>query len=404
MKSSFNLFAACLPGLEALLRAELGPLGASRLQVVAGGVQFQGDLALLYRVNLCSGLASQVLIRLARFRVVHLAQLQKLAEAVAWEELFEPGQSYAVRAVCRRSKLYHSGAVAQRVVSAIAKRSGAVPVSGASGAPDDSGASGVVGDLTPVVAVRLFEDTAVLSLDTSGEPLHRRGWRLESSKAPLREDLARAQLLVAGWNGQAMLVDPMMGSGTLLIEAALLARGLPPGGRRSFAFQRSKLFDAALFESLKRDLEGSALPRSPVLICGSDRDAGALQAAQGNAARAGVLEDLRLECAPLRGAPVLSGDPPPEAVGWLVSNPPHGRRIGDPRKLRNLYQALGQAGRRLPAGWTASLCVADRRLALSTGWPLSTGFLSSHGGVKIRVMVGRMAARADTPDDPRPVG
>jgi len=395
VKTPWTLFAACLPGLEELLLEELAPLGARRLQVVAGGVQCQGDLSVLYRINLCSGLASHVLLRLARFRAVHLAQLQKHADRWPWEELFEGGHRFSVRAVCRRSKLYHSGAVAERVARAVTRRSGALVVSDPAG-PDPA----------PVVAVRLFEDTAVLSLDASGEPLHRRGWRLQTGKAPLREDLARALLLASGWNRLAMLLDPMMGSGTLPIEAALLARGLAPGRLRAFAFQDTRLFDAALFERMRNELDQRALPRSPALIFGSDRDTGALEAARGNAARAGVLEDLRLECAPLGRAPILRGEPPPDEAGWLVTNPPHGRRIGDPRKLRNLYQSLGQAGRRLPAGWTAALCVADRRLALATGWPLATSFLSSHGGVKIRAMVGKMAgsqaARADRPDDPSP--
>ena len=262
--------------------------------------------------------------------------------------------------------------------------------------------SSAPGSELPLVLVRVIRDMVTLSLDSSGAPLHRRGYRGPTGKAPLRSDLARALLLVSGWKGRTMLLDPMMGSGTLLIEAATLARRLAPGRLRSFAFEQTALFDPDLYGSVLSKAAEAALPRSKVMLLGSDRDAGALEAARCNAERAGVLEDLHLECAPLRGAPVFRGEPVPEEEGCLATNPPHGRRVGNPAKLLPLYQTLGRLGGALPAGWSAALCVADRRLALRTGWPLRTGFLTSHGGLKIRAMVGKMTAPADTPDESSP--
>ncbi|MFH0943764.1 MAG: THUMP domain-containing protein [Planctomycetota bacterium] len=391
-RASLSLFAACLPGLEPLLLNELVPLGAGRSEIVPGGVRFVGDRSVLYRANLCTGLATQILVRLGKFRAVHVAQLHQRAAEQPWETLFQSGQKCAVRAVCKKSKLYHSRAVAERVAKAIQERTGAeaVPTSGA-------------GSELPLVLVRVIQDMVTLSLDSSGEPLHRRGWRGQTGKAPLRSDLARALLLAAGWNGRTMLLDPMMGSGTLLIEAATLARRLAPGRLRSFAFEKTALLDSDLYGCVLSKAAETALPRSKVSLLGSDRDAGALEAARSNAERAGVLEDLHLECAPLSRAPVLRGEPAPDEVGCLATNPPHGRRVGAPEKLRPLYQTLGRLGATLPSGWSAALCVADRRLALSTGWPLRTGFLTSHGGVKIRALVGKMSAPADTPDESPPV-
>jgi len=374
-----QMFAACLPGLEELLLAELRDLGAPSLESVPGGVAFGGGQRELYRANLCSGLATHVLLRLAEFPCRHVAQLRKKAADVPWGDLFARGQSFAVRATCKRSKLYHSGAVAERVALAIAETCGAEPV-----APPAPGNKVAV----PVVAVRVHEDVVSISFDTSGEPLHRRGWRLQVSKAPLREDLARALLLATTWDPATMLVDPMTGSGTIAIEAATLARGLAPGRLRSFAFENTALCDPRRLAAMRDELAEQARDSGPAVIFASDRDSGAVESARANATRAGVADDLELTCAPLRGAPLLCGEPAPGPHGALVCNPPHGRRVGDQAKLRNLYQSLGQLAQALPDTWRVGLCVADRRLALRTGLQLATAFLTGHGGQKVRAMVG----------------
>jgi putative N6-adenine-specific DNA methylase len=373
MSRVLEMFAACAPGLEGMLRAELVQLGVAHPVPTAGGIAFAGGLRDLYRTNLESGLATHVLLRVARFPSRHVAHLRKRAAAVPWGEVLAVGQPFVVRATSRQSKLYHTGAVAERVALAIAETSGAVPAPAA----DDTAVE---------VVVRVLADMVTISVDTSGAPLHRRGYRLATGKAPLREDLARALLLTAPWDPATPLVDPMAGAGTIPIEAALLARRLAPGRLRGFAFQRLSLHDPALLAEVIAAAEARALPRAPAPIFGSDRDAGAVAAAVANAARAGVRADVELTCAPLRGAPVLCGTPPAAARGAVVTNPPFGRRVGDAQRLRNLYQALGHAVRRLPPEWRIALCAADRRLALRTGLPLRSAFLTTHGGIRVRAL------------------
>lgn len=372
--TELSLFAACLPGLEPWLQREVEELGASDVRAVPGGVEFVGKRREMYRANLGSGIATQVLVRLDSFTCRHLAQLRNRAERAPWREVLAAGQPFALRAHCRQSKLYHSGAVAERVAAAIASSCGAEPVK------DNSD--------VPTIAVRVHRDVVSLSFDTSGEPLHRRGWRLQTGKAPLREDLARALLLSADWDPATMLVDPMAGSGTIAIEAAGLARRLAPGRLRSFAFENTALFDAELWASVRDDAASRALDSAPARIFASDRDAGVVEAAAANAERAGVRADLELSCQPFSAAPVLSGETAADARGALVCNPPHGHRVGNQHKLRDLYDALGHRVRDLPAEWKVALLVADRRLALHSGLALSTGFLASHGGTKVRAMIG----------------
>jgi len=385
MTRVLQMFAACAPGLEGMLHDELVALGATHPVRAPGGVAFAGALRDLYRVNLGAGLASHVLLRVARFPSRHVAHLRKRAGAVPWAEVLPAGQPFAVRATSRASKLYHTGAIAERVALAIAETSGAVPAT----APDDAAVS---------VVVRVLADMVTISIDTSGMPLHRRGYRLETGKAPLREDLARALLLASSWDPATPLVDPMAGAGTIPIEAALLARRLAPGRLREFAIQRTALHDPALLAEVRGEAEARALPRAPAPIFGSDRDAGAVAAARGNAARAGVHDDVELVHAPLRGAPVLCGTPAAAAHGAVVTNPPFGRRVGDVERLGNLYQSFGHLVQRLPPAWRIALCAADRRLALRTGLPLRSAFLTTHGGLKVRAMC---AAAGDASAEPQ---
>lgn len=375
-----SLFASCLPGLEPLLRRELAALGLEELAETRGGIAFTGGSDQIYRANLCSGLASHVLLRIAEFPCKHLAQLRRKADQLPWRDLFGPGQRFAVRATTRRAKLYHSGAVAERIAAAVAQATGA-----------QLAESPRADDL--VVHVRVHKDVVTLSIDTSGTPLHRRGWRLQTAKAPLREDLARALLLASGWAPRTPLVDPMTGSGTIAVEAATLARNLPPGRGRSFAFEKMPLCDADQLAALRADLDARASATAPAPIHASDRDRGAIEAAQANAERAGVRADIEFATAPLRGAAYLSGRPAPPAAGALVCNPPYGRRLGRSDKLVALYQSLGHAASQL-AGWRVGLCAADRRLALRSGLELETGFLTGHGGLKVRALVGQIAGES----------
>ncbi len=365
-----DLFLPCAPGLEPLLAAEVTQrLGAAGREV-AGGVELSGDRALIYRANLELGLAMRVLVRLGEFDARTFGELVDRAGKLPWEQWLAAGGPLALRVTAKKSRLYHTGAIAERIRAAVERRLGAAPAAGTAEA-----------DVT--VHVRMAEDRCTLSIDTSGEPLHRRGYRLATAKAPLREDLARALLLVSGWDRATPLVDPFCGSGTILIEAALLSRGLPPGGRRRFAFMDAPGFDAPLWQRLHARALAAARPTGPRLL-GSDRDRGAIEAAGGNAERAGVA--LELAVAPLGGAPAFAE--PPGPAGALVTNPPYGERVARGRDLRPLYQTLGTKVRGLPGAWRIALVVADRRLVGQTGLELASALMTEHGGRKVYMMTG----------------
>lgn len=372
--SSLSLFAACVPGLEPLLLREVAELGAIDPKITPGGVAFRGDLAVLYRANLELGLASHVVLRIAEFSAKHFAELVRKASHVPWEDYLHPERPFVVRATARRSKLLHTKALEERVRRAVGERFSAecIPLDGTV-APH------------PIVQVRMFEDRCTLSIDASGEPLHRRGYRKATGKAPLREDLARALVLASGWDGASPLLDPMMGSGTIPIEAAILARKIPPGLGRRFAFEDGPRFDPSLYAELRARALAGVRDSAAAPIYGSDRDAGAVRAATENAERAGVLSDLRLACAALSEAPFLREEL--GVIGALVTNPPHGRRIGTSAGLRSLHQRLGDLVRRLPPAYRVTIFSSDRRLVMATGLPLRSAALVDQGGTKARIFV-----------------
>ena len=236
--------------------------------------------------------------------------------------------------------------------------------------------------------VRLYHDECTVSADASGELLHRRGYRLAGAKAPLRETLAAAMLAGAGWDATAPLLDPMCGSGTIPIEAALLARGIPPGLDRSFAFQAWPGFDAGVWHRVSAAARERVLPRAGVAILGSDRDAGAIEAARANAERAGVAADVEW-----RRAAISAIDPPPGA-GWMITNPPYGVRVGDRRRLRDLFAQLGNVARRRLVGWRVAFLSAHLELERQVGLPLETRFSTGNGGIRVRLVVGSVGGNS----------
>ncbi len=379
--ADLTLFAACLPGLEPVLLEEVRAAVAASAQSAPGGVQWTGDLASMYRANLQLGLASHVLLRVGEFSVRSLGELVRKVAQLGWEEWVAAGEEVAVRATCRRSRLYHTGAVQQRVVEGIARRLGA------RGARSEASTTVPAAEPITVVA-RLAFDRCQLSIDTSGAPLHRRGWRRQPGAAPVRADLARAALRTVGWAGDGLLVDPLAGVGTIAIEAAQLARGMAPGRMRSFAFERGALCDAALWQQVRAAADARVRPAAEPCVFASDRDARAIDALRDHAAHAGVAEDVSVEQAPLSAAGVWARLP---ARGALVTHPPFGRRLGDRGGLRPLYRALGGIGRQLPPAWRLAWLAGDRRLARSAGISLRPAWMTDHGGAKVWLLVGGAA-------------
>jgi putative N6-adenine-specific DNA methylase len=363
-----DLFAVCAPGLEPVLEAELAGLGL-RARSLPGGAELQGSARDLERLNLWLRTASRVLVRLGQVKATSFAELVRKARALPFETVARRAEPVAFRVTCHKSRLYHSGAVAQRLHEALEERlGGSVPEAAA----DEEG------DAPPQLLLARFDhDVCTVSADSSGGLLHRRGYRLSQSQAPLRETLAAAVLLAAGYTGAEPLLDPLCGAGTIPIEAALIARRRAPGLTRDFAFQRWAGHDARSFEALRGQARGQELRQSPAAIAGSDADAAAIAAARENAQRAGITGDLRLDHAPLREARPTTPGP-----GLIATNPPYGVRVrGD---LPRLYGELGDLARR--SGYRVAALTADRRAAQRSGLAWKPLLRTQNGGLKVELL------------------
>jgi putative N6-adenine-specific DNA methylase len=389
-----RIFVVTAPGLEPLTATELAELGIEAADE-GGGLAADVTPEQLYRANLHLRTASRILVRVAEFRARTFFELERHAKKVEWGAYVSAGRAVRLRVTSRKSRLYHQRAIEQRLLQAVGA---AVPgvSAGTKDGVDAAGGGGEAGDdeeegsQEQLFIVRFLHDRCTISADTSGALLHLRGYRQALARAPLRETLAAATLLGAGWRGQAPLVDPLCGSGTIPIEAALLARRIPPGlarpdrTSRRFAFQEWPDFDAEGWARVVERGREQILPRTPVRILGSDRDAGAITAAAANAARAGVEEDVELAVRAVSDLPEVGRG------GWLVSNPPYGVRVGESQGLRDLYAALGAAARRSLPGGTLALLSADRRLEAQLRVPLREVVGTRNGGIPVRIVKGEV--------------
>ncbi len=377
--TSFTLLAQTAPGLEPLAADELTRLGAKGT-VVQGGVRWQGGWRSLIEVNLHSRVATRVLAEVANFPARALGELERKAGLVDWDGRLPPGP-VSLRVSASRSRLYHEGAIEERLRTAI----------GRSPASESEPSS--------LLVVRVHRDRVTVRLDASGEHLHRRGYRTHTGEAPIRENLAAGALLAAGWDPDSPLMDPFCGSGTIPIEAALIARRIPPGlaspglQPRGWAFERWPDFDPDLLAGLLGEARTRILPSAPAPILGSDRNPDAVEAARSNAGRAGVDEDVAWAVTSLGSAPI------PSRPGWIVTNPPYGGRLGDRRALRPLYSALGGRMRREWAGWGVAFLAADPVLAASTGIPLEDRLRTRNGGLEIHLHVSPPSPPPSPPPD-----
>lgn len=387
-----DLFAATAPGLESIALGELKRLGIKGKAEV-GGVSYRGDAETMYATNLWLRTAGRVIVRLARFHASTFHELERRAKNVPWAPFVPPDGTVRVRVTCRKSRLYHSDAVAERVLGAISRAVPGVRFADASGADDDAdgedGGDEVQAGSPPperraqeqIFIVRIVDDECEISADTSGELLHRRGYRQEIAKAPLRETLAAAMLLASGWKPTEPLIDPMCGSGTIPIEAALLARGIAPGLKRRFAFMEWPTFESARWQGILASAEDAARGGKPGLeIIGADRDKGAIEASRNNAERAGVLGDIEFSERPLSASvDLLESFARP---GWILTNPPYGIRLGETAGLANLYGKLGSA-LKTAEGWRLGILTSDTALARQTGLPLRARFSTRNGGIPV---------------------
>ncbi|MEM9425432.1 MAG: class I SAM-dependent RNA methyltransferase [Pseudomonadota bacterium] len=357
---TLDLFLVVAPGLEAMLAEEAREHGFQVTGTTPGGVMLTGDWSQVWRANLVLRGATRVLVRVAAFRAMHLAQLDKRARKLSWSDWLRTDVPVRVEATCRKSRIYHAKAAAQRVERAL----------DAAGIP-----------LKPkakiALKLRVEDDLATISLDSSGTSLHKRGLKEQVNKAPMRETLAALFLRAAGFTGDGPVYDPMCGSGTFVLEAAEIAAGLQPGRARAFGFQNLATYDQQGFNALRHNIK----PAGPVRFFGSDRDAGAVRMSIANAERSGVEAVTAFNMAPI--GEVAPPDGPP---GLVIVNPPYGGRIGNKGVLHGLYGAFGKAMTERFRGWRVAMVTADAGLAKSTGlhWDAPGPFVD-HGGTKIRL-------------------
>jgi putative N6-adenine-specific DNA methylase len=344
---SESFFAPCPRGLEALLVEELTALGAREARAVAGGVGFEGTWQTCYVANLHSRLASRVLWRVAEFAYGGEEDIYAAARAVDWPRLFDVGNTLRVYVSALKSPLKSLDFATLRIKDAVCDRF-----------RDALGRRPDVDRATPDVRVHAFLEAAqgALYLDTSGEPLFKRGWRSETGEAPLRENLAAGIVLLSGWKPGEPLLDPMCGGATLLVEAAAMARGRAPGANRRFGFEKLKIFDSGAWEREKKASLNPANPARTLEIFGSDNDPRALVNARRNIAAAGVDRWVKLERADILGRSA------PAQAGVMIANPPYGERIGSKDELAAFYPKLGNALKKNFAGWRCHFFTADLRL------------------------------------------
>ena len=342
-----------------MVAKELTQLG-EQPRAEEGGVSWSGDARSLMRANLWLRSASRVIVRVAEFHATRFSELEKHAKRVEWGAWIGTDVAPEFRVTAKKSKLYHSDAIAERLAKA-------------------AGAGDARAKATQQFVVRMHRDVCTISADASGELLHMRGYRQAVGKAPLRETLAAAMLLASEWSGDEALLDPFCGSGTIPIEAALIARNIAPGLQREFAFMRWPSFDRGIWSVLVDEARLAARPARST-IHGSDRDRGAIEASRANAERAGVAGDIAFEVRALSAVePVGSG-------GLVAANPPYGKRVSEGRDIRNLYAQLGKLMRTKLADWRLTLLSPEDRLAKQLDLPLEPLLRTSNGGIRVTLL------------------
>ncbi|MGM9859804.1 MAG: class I SAM-dependent RNA methyltransferase [Muribaculaceae bacterium] len=339
MENTFEMVAKTFQGLEDVLADELRHLGAENIEAGRRMVSFTGDKELLYRANLSCRTALRILKPFYTFKAANPDQLYEQVKEYDWGSMLSLDKTFSIDTVANSDEFTHSRYATYRVKDAIVDwfkdRYG-----------EDKRPGVRLVDADMMVNVHINGTTVTLSLDSSGESLHKRGYRVAQTEAPINEVLAAGIILRSGWRGETPLVDPMCGSGTFLIEAALIAANINPGiYRRGFAFERWKDFDADLFDRLYNDDSGEREVAHK--IYGADISPKAIKIAEENIKSAGVAKYIQLECKPLSA---WTEAPKPEGV--LVTNPPYGERISAP-DMDALYQLIGSQLKHVFVGYHA---------------------------------------------------
>jgi len=356
-------FASCPRGLESLLAEELAGLGARGTETVPGGVAFEGDLRTCYRVNLESRLATRVLARIARAPYRVERDIYEAALAANWPDWFSDRHSIRVDVKAIRSPLRSLEFATLTIKDAVCDRFRA-----------DRGRRPDVDTRSPGVRIQAFLDkeTAAFYVDTSGEALNRRGYRRDAGEAPLKENLAAGLVRLSGWNPDDAFLDPMCGSGTIAIEAAMMALAIPPGHARAFGFERLESFDRQCWNEVRGAANARRKPAGRLQIFARDRYGDELKKARANLEAAGLAD-----CVELKQADILDTGAP-AAAGVMIANPPYGTRLGGD-ELAEFYPKLGNTLKKYYSGWRCYIFSGDTqlpklvRLSASRRTPLYNG-------------------------------
>lgn len=370
-------FAPCPRGLEPVLVDELTGLGATDVAPTHGGVGFRGDWATCYRANLESRIATRVLWRINEGRYRAEEDIYRLAYAATWAKWFTPDDTIRIYVTARHSPLRSLEFVTLRIKDAVCDHFRTV-----------SGRRPSVDTAAPAVRIHAFltKDTVALYLDTSGEPLYKRGFKQAAVEAPLKENLAAGILRLTGWTPGEALIDPMCGSGTFLIEAAQIALDVAPGLGRSFGFERFRHFERPVWAALRNAAESRRKPVRPLKIFGSDVVGDQVRRAGVNLNAAGLGACVELERADFLEREAPAGE------GVLVTNPPYGVRIGELEALAELYPRWGDVLKQRWAGWRCYFLSADTALPGLFGLKASKRTPLFNGALECRLYEYRIFA------------
>ena len=377
-------FSPCPRGLEALLVDELRSFGARGAQAVHGGVAWQGDWAVCHRANLESRLATRVMWQVAQGRYRAEVDIYKLAYSVTWAKWFTADDSIRIYVTARKSPLKSLEFITSRVKDAVCDHFRTV----AGRRPD-------VDTANPAVRIHAFlsADTVTLYVDTSGEPLFKRGFKPAAVEAPLKENLAAGILRLAGWTPGEVLLDPMCGSGTFLIEAAMMALDIAPGLGRGFGFEKFRHHDRSGWAAVRRAAEARRQVPRALAIHGSDIVGEWVRRTRVNLDAGGLAKCVTLERADLLERM------PPAAAGVMVTNPPYGVRLGESEELAEFYPRLGDALKQRWGGWRCYIFSADPALAKLIKLKATRRTPLFNGALECRLYEYRMVAGSNRPKE-----
>ncbi len=377
-KSTQIFFAPCPRGLEAVLAGELVELGADAIKAAEGGVGFSGAMSVAYAANLHSRMASRVLWEVGSGRYRGEDDVYRGVTALDWPQWFDGALTIRVNVAAVRSPLNSLDFITLRIKDAVCDRFREAC----------NGSRPTIDTARPHIRIHAYltANEATLYMDTSGEPLYKRGFKLATVEAPIKENLAAGILRLSGWLPGTALVDPMCGSGTFLLEAAQMALDIAPGLARGFGFQKLKNFQSGLWQRLKGEAEARKKPVELLPIYGSDHYGDEIRGVKQNLEAAGLTGAVQL-----KQVDVLEASAPTES-GTLVANPPYGVRIQAPEGMDVLYPKLGDALKKRFAGWNCYIISADPELPKLIGLKATKRTVLFNGALECRLLEYKIVA------------